>query len=96
MKEYKIFFAQQSLTDIEEAVNYYNEQVWGLGNKFLTDFNKAYKSIESNPYFSSVKYNNIRCAALRRFPFAIHYEIIESENRIIILAVFNTWKEPFW
>jgi hypothetical protein len=96
MKSYTILFSPQSLTDIEEAVNYYNEQLWGLGNKFIADVIKTYSAIERNPYFASVKYATVRCAALSRFPFSIHYEIFEKENKVHILAVFNTWKEPFW
>jgi hypothetical protein len=38
MSNYKIKFSRHSLKDIEETVNYYNEQLWGLGNKFLLDF----------------------------------------------------------
>jgi hypothetical protein len=96
MKKYTIKFTTQSLNDIEEAVNYYNEQLWGLGNKFLLDFDRVYKAIELNPSFASVKYDNIHCAAFKKFPFSIHYEIDESNKTILIVAVFNTWKKPFW
>jgi hypothetical protein len=78
MKKYTINFTTQSLNDIEEAVNYYNEQLLGLGNKFLLDF------------------DNVHCAAFKRFPFSVHYEIDESNKTILIVAVFNTWKKPFW
>jgi ParE toxin of type II toxin-antitoxin system, parDE len=96
MKKYAIKFTTQSLDDIEEAVNYYNEQLWGLGNKFLLDLDKVYKAIQLNPFFASVKYDNVRCAAFKKFPFSVHYEIDEKKEVVIIVAVFNTWKNPFW
>jgi uncharacterized protein (DUF1697 family) len=96
MKKHTIKFAPQSLEDIAEAVEYYNEQRFGLGNKFLLDFDKVYKAIQQNPFFASVKYDNIHCAAFKKFPFSVHYEIDESNKTILIVAVFNTWREPFW
>jgi hypothetical protein len=96
MTKYEIRYSPQSLQDFEEAVNYYNDISPGLGNKFLDDYNRIYKAIELNPFFASVKYGNIRCAAFRKFPFSVHYEINEAKKLVLIIAVFNTWKEPFW
>ncbi len=96
MKRFEIFFSSQALTDIEEAVDYYNEVSFGLGNRFLTDFQQTYKSISLNPFFASLKYGQVRCAAFRKFPFSIHYLANKKTKIVTILAVFNTWKEPFW
>ena len=96
MKNYLLAYSQGSIKDIEEAVDYYNKQQSGLGNKFIADIEKTLASIKRNPFHASVKYDNIRCAGLKKFPFAIHYSIEEDIKRTIIVAVFNTWKEPFW
>jgi len=96
MKKFTIQFSRQSLIDIEEAIGFYNEQQWGLGNKFHTDFEKTYKSIDINPYFASVKYDNVRCASLNKFPFSVHYIVEDNTLSVLIVSVFNTWKEPFW
>ncbi len=69
MKKYKIVFSSLALSDIDEAVEYYNKQSLGLGNKFLDDFASVLKSINLNPGFASVKYDEIRCAAFKKFPF---------------------------
>lgn len=96
MKKFEILFSPDALRDIEEAVDYYNELSPGLGNRFITDFNQAYKSIALNPCFASVKYREVRCAAFKKFPFSVHYIINRKSKTVIIIAVFNTWKEPFW
>ncbi len=75
-----VFFSRRAINDIEEAVEYYNELSHGLGNKFLTDFNVTYKAIELNPFFASVKYDDIRCAAFRRFPFSVHYTVNKKQE----------------
>lgn len=96
MTRYAIKYSPQSLTDHEESTNYYNNISPGLGNKFLDDYISVYKANALNPSFSSVKYANIRCAAFKKFPFSVHYEFNKSKKTVLIIAVFNTWKEPFW
>jgi hypothetical protein len=96
MKRFTVLFSKQSIIDIEEAIVFYNEQQRGLGNTFHTDFEKTYKSIIINPYFASVKYDNVRCATLNKFPFSVHYIVDDTTLSVLIVSVFNTWKEPFW
>ncbi len=96
MKKYKLIFSPRVQNDTEDDVNYYNSQLSGLGNRFLTDLETTYKAIILNPFFASVKYDNIRCAALKKFPFSVHFVLNEKEKTAIIISVFNTWKEPFW
>ncbi|MEO5947673.1 MAG: type II toxin-antitoxin system RelE/ParE family toxin [Chitinophagaceae bacterium] len=96
MKKYKILFSSTSLSDIDEAVEYYNKQSLGLGNKFLDNFASFLKSINLNPRFASVKYDEIRYAAFKKFPFSVHYTLSTKNQTVTIVAVFNTWKEPFW
>ncbi len=96
MKKYKIVFSTKALSDIEEVVTYYNQLSSGLGNKFLLDFNLIYKAFDLNPLFASVKYDDVRCAGLKKFPFSVHYAVSKINRVDTIAAVFNTWKEPFW
>lgn len=96
MKRFEVLFSPQALTDIEEAVDYYNKISLGLGNRFLTEFERTYKAISLNPFFASVKYGQVRCAAFNKFPFSVHYLINSRTKAVTIVAVFNTWKEPFW
>ncbi len=96
MKKYTLVYFPGSLQDIEDAVDYYNQQQGGLGNRFILDVEKTIASIKRNPFFASVKYDRVRCAGLRKFPFSVHYIIDEENFCVIITAVFNTWREPFW
>jgi plasmid stabilization system protein ParE len=96
MKQYKWDLSLLASKDIEEAVNYYNENAYGLGNKFLSDVEVLILKISRNPLAFSVKYDDIHCAALNKFPFSIHYTVNKKETQVIIVSVFNTWKEPFW
>ena len=96
MKRYNVLFSEHALNDIELAVNYYNEQQKGLGKRFGKEVQNTLKLIRSNPYYSSVRYANIRCGIIKNFPFLIHYTFSPEQKSIQILAVFNTHKKPLW
>lgn len=96
MKRFSIVFSSFALKDIDEAVEYYNQLAFGLGNKFIADFKLVYNSIKLNPLFAAIKYENVRCAAFKRFPFSIHYTVDKRNKIVTIVAVFNIWKKPFW
>lgn len=96
MKKYLLGYTPASLQDIGEAVNYYNQQQRGLGNKFISDIKRTTTAIRRTPLFASVKYDNVRCAGLQKFPFSIHYTINKLNLTVTIIAIFNTRREPFW
>jgi toxin ParE1/3/4 len=96
MRKYTLVFSPQAINDIEAAVNYYNEQQKGLSKKFATQVQLALKAIKRNPLFVSIRYEDIRCAQVPKFPFLIHYTIDEVSNTVTIAAVYSTYQLPLW
>jgi hypothetical protein len=96
MKKYKVIFSKSALLDIEEAVNYYNVQQKNLGKKFAKEIHATLISIERNPFYSTVRYQNIRCAVVGIFPFLIHYQVETDVNIVKILSIYNTNRKPLW
>ena len=68
----------------------------GLGKRFASKLLLTLNSIKRNPHFASVRYDDIRCTAIKKFPYMVHYHIDEDELLITILAVYSTHKEPLW
>ena len=96
MKKYKIVFSENALRDIEETVIYYNEQQKNLGKKFAIEVQSTLNSIKRNPFYSSIRYNDIRCAFVNIFPFLVHYKIETDINTVKILSVYHTNRNPLW
>ncbi len=96
MKGYKLLFSIKALHDLQEARTWYNLQQKGLGKRLIADVKNVIASIKQNPYFASVKFDNIRTAACKTFPYAIHYEIDEADNIISITSIFHFSRRPYW
>lgn len=80
--------------DLKEAAVWYNQARKGLGILFLKEVNKKVKQILKNPLAYEIRYENIRIAFVKRFPYGIHFEYLEIDNRVNILAVFHTSRNP--
>ncbi len=79
--------------DIQEAIDWYNYQQSGLGGKFYLSFLDNIQRLKTNPYYQ-IRYADVRCLPITKFPFMIHFTIEASSNTVIIRAVFNTSLDP--
>lgn len=83
-----------ALNDIQETFEWYEMQLKGLGLRYKTQTKKQINSLKKNPYLFSIKYNEIRCRKIEKFPFLIHYLINEKTNTVTVFAVFHTSRNP--
>lgn len=81
------------IKDVQEAIDYYDEQQVGLGKQFEAVFNKHLLMLEKTPFFR-IRYDDIRCLPMKKFPFMIHFSVDEVQNLIIVRAVFHTSRDP--
>lgn len=95
LSRFKVTFSPESILDIREARSYYDEIQPGLGNRFSEELDKVLQSIKRNAQFATVRYADVRCARVRKFPFLVHYKIMDSQW-VRILAVYSTYKKPLW
>ncbi len=96
MKSFTIIFSPVALDDIDQSVDYYEKQQPSLGKRFAAQLQLTLNTINRNPFFATVRYDDIRCAAIKKFPHLVHYHINEDELIVTIIAVYSSYKEPFW
>lgn len=80
--------------DIQQTVEWYELQLKGLGQRYKQQTKKQINSLKKDPYLFSIKYNEIRCRKIEKFPFLIHYKIDEEQKFILVFAVFHTSRSP--
>lgn len=90
---YKIYIDSRAIKDVQNSIDYYDEQVPALGKKFENEVDRHLTLLKSNPFFQ-IRYDNVRCLPLKKFPFLIHFTINEIEQTVIIRAVFHTSLSP--
>ena len=92
-KRFTITISKAALGDIEIAKFYYDEQLEGLGKRFTYQVKSSINKLSTHPYFQ-VRYKNIRCAPVSKFPFLIHFSVNDAKKAIEIFAIIHTAKNP--
>jgi plasmid stabilization system protein ParE len=78
--------------EFDDSIAWYESEREGSGQKFRATIEQYFQRIADKPeWFPKVR-GEVRRAVVRRFPFVIHF-LIEKE-RIVILSVFHTSREP--
>ncbi len=94
MSQYKISIDQDALFDIQQATDWYNEQLLELGGRFQEQVKTQIDSLRINPAIYSIRYENVRCMLIKKFPFLVHFAINEKQNFVEVFAVFHTSRNP--
>ncbi len=91
---YKSIVLPRAKEDIRDAARWYNKQSQGLGKRFTGEVRDSVQFIKQNPIASNIRYDEVRTAVLKVFPFMIHYTIDEGKKTVVISAVFHTSQDP--
>lgn len=83
----------QAKIDIQDQIHFYNDKQKGLGKRFHNDVKATFKSIRKNPFFQ-IRYKDVRCLPLKKFPAMVHYTLDENKKQITVRAVFHTSQSP--
>ena len=91
MKPYKVILTLRARQDIQETIKWYNSRQRGLGRKFHAFLKLAISTIKASPFYE-VRYAEIRCFKIKRFPYLIHF--IVEQDTVYVLAVICTHRDP--
>ena len=86
---YKVIITPKANFEINQSIDWYNEQKAGLGKRFYSKLKTTVKYIRKNPLLFEKKYKIFRCATVDVFPFIVVY-FIDNNYTIVISAVFHT------
>lgn len=90
-----VIFLPEAEQEMLEAAIYYQSEAPGLGIDYLSEVERAVKSIEKSPDTWPILEGELRRRLIRRFPFGILYRIEPDE--IVIVAVAHLRRRPgYW
>jgi hypothetical protein len=90
---YQVVIEPHALSDIQQAIDYYDIQQIGLGKKFMDALDKHIQTLRKNPFYQ-IKYKDYRVLPIKKYPYSIIFYINETNQTAYIMAVFNTFQNP--
>ena len=73
--------------DLLVAAGWYSAQRPGLGAEFLDELDALVTSLAENALLYAQIFDGVRRALARRFPFAVTYQIVDSD--VVVLSVLH-------
>jgi toxin ParE2 len=91
----KYDFLAPARAELQEAVYYYEDRRPGLGEEFATEVRDTIDRILLNPTVWAKLSANVRRCRLRRFPYALIYQV--KPDLILVVAVMHLRRDPvYW
>jgi plasmid stabilization system protein ParE len=88
----RIRFHSDADAELAEAREWYARQRSDLDAEFMNCIDETLLRIGRNPSPYQIVYRNLRRAVVRRFPFAVFYEI--GIDEIQVVAIFHSRRDP--
>ncbi|MDR9415750.1 MAG: hypothetical protein RI564_05670 [Gracilimonas sp.] len=83
----------RAIQDIQEGIDYYDDQEIGLGEIFEETIHEHIKKLKHIPFFQ-MRYDTVRCLPVSKFPYMIHFTVNEEKETITVHGVINTHIDP--
>lgn len=88
-----VIFEPPAQTEIAQAFEWYEQRSYGLGGDFLRVVAAAEEQLARNPEAFPPTQGRFRRILLRRFPYALHFELL-SGQRVSVLACLHHRRSP--
>jgi toxin ParE1/3/4 len=85
-------YSPEAFADVAEAFSWYQAQRVGLGWEFVAELENTLALLQRAPEAGPVVHRSLRRALLRRFPYAVYYELIP--DKVHIRAVLHMRRHP--
>lgn len=93
MKSYR--FLNEAEAEFHEYIRYYDEQVAGLGDRFIADVQHVIDQIRRYPESGRLLSRTFRKRVLRVFKFNIFY--VDTAAEIVVIAIAPHKRKPgYW
>jgi hypothetical protein len=94
MKSFSLWFTPDAARHILYISEWYDSQSKGLGTRFRKALKEELVLVKKNPLSRSFRYDSVRFAVVKKFPYAAHYTVDESSRKITVHAVFGFKEDP--
>lgn len=90
----KFVFDPLAALEYQDATEYYELELAGLGVVFKEEIKRALRTIQKHPNIGATETKRVRRYILHKFPFKILYTVEQTE--IYIVALAHTHRSPIY
>lgn len=89
---YQLIFQEEAIEDVRNAYAWYEDQLPGLGEDFLTELDKVFEKLAHHPQHYGFAFDDFRDIRTTRFPYLVVFKI--EDNIVYINKVKHSKRRP--
>ncbi len=89
---YQLIFQEEAVEDVKDAYTWYENQLPGLGDDFLTELDKVFIKLAHHPQHYSFVFDDFRDIRTNRFPYLVVFKI--EGKTVYINKVKHSKRKP--
>lgn len=89
-----LIFLNRAQAELDDSAVWYEEQSYGLGNRFIDVVEQKLELILSNPESFPKRNSSYREAVIRTFPYSIIFKYNKKEDPIVVYSIFHNKRNP--
>lgn len=87
-----VILSAEARADFDEAADWYGKESADLGDRFIDAVWDTLDRIRMAPEVYGAVWKDVRCALVRRFPYAVYYQV--RPEGAVVIAVVHTKRDP--
>ena len=91
-KLFNLEISDEAENDFRNAYQFYAEESTRVAESFFKQINSSLEIIKKSPLSFPCSYKSVQKFVVKKFPFVIYYQLVESTIRVI--AIFHTSRNP--
>jgi hypothetical protein len=91
----RVSYHPHATAELIKSAKFYDRKVHGLGDRFLTEFERAITTIAQAPGRWRIVQDDIRRFVMKNFPFALYYRI-EGETIRVLVVKHHSRHPDYW
>ncbi len=91
---YELVFESAAEEDIDAIMYSYEQKRKGLGIDFFVQLQNKLPFLQLNPLLYQTHFAHFRKVKVSRFPYYIHYTVLEEKKEVLIVAIWHEKRNP--
>ena len=91
-KLFNLEISDEAENDFRNAYQFYAEESTRVAESFFKQINSSLEITKKSPRSFPCSYKSVQKFVVKKFPFVIYYQLVESTIRVI--AIFHTSRNP--
>ena len=90
---YHVELGPQAKAELAHQITYYELQSPGLGIRFAAEVTEILSTLSRIPY-AHVRYSDIRCVPMKRFPLMVHFRVNQESRKVLVYGMIHSARNP--